>query len=73
MRGHGATIVGPSLKLAVFRAVYTEVNARLQTQALGLGEVKYLTAREAVTAAATNAKVVDRAWNLWVSEAEEGT
>src|SRR5213595_2280957 len=28
MRGHGAVVVGPSLKLAVFRAVYTEMNAR---------------------------------------------
>ena len=68
MRGHGATIVGPSLKLAVYRAVYTEVNARLQIEALGLGTVNYLTAAEAVAAAATNAKVVDRAWDLWVRE-----
>lgn len=72
MRGHGATIVGPDLKLAVFRAVYTEVNARLQIEALGLGKVNYLTPQEAIAAAATNAKVVDRAWDLWVREARGG-
>src|SRR6185295_5516520 len=28
MRGHGNVVVGPSLQHAVFRAIYTEVNAR---------------------------------------------
>src|SRR5580658_602810 len=31
MRGHGATVVGSSIKEAVFRAVYATVNAQLQT------------------------------------------
>src|SRR5262245_10116582 len=31
MRGHGSVAVGPSLPIAVFRAVYTEINAKLQT------------------------------------------
>jgi len=47
MRGHGDVTVGPSVKLAVFRAYYTEVNARLQAQAIGLGgPVTYLTPEE---------------------------
>ncbi|MFT4045826.1 MAG: class II aldolase/adducin family protein [Solimonas sp.] len=33
MRGHGATIVGSSVKEAVFRAVYTMINAQLQPKA----------------------------------------
>ena len=33
MRGHGMTVVGESIAEAVFRAVYTEVNARLQMNA----------------------------------------
>ena len=33
MRGHGDAVVGPSLQVAMFRAVYTEVNANLQMQA----------------------------------------
>lgn len=39
MRGHGATIVGNSLQQAVFRAVYAEVNARLEGEALRLGDL----------------------------------
>src|SRR5580692_6915762 len=32
MRGHGDVTVGPTVKMAVFRAYYTDVNARLQAQ-----------------------------------------
>ena len=34
MRGHGFTVIGPSIKDAVLRAVYTQQNARIQTTAL---------------------------------------
>src|SRR6202048_1492993 len=37
MRGHGDVAVGPSVKMAVFRAYYTDVNARLQARAVSLG------------------------------------
>ena len=37
MRGHGAVVVGASLPVVVFRSVYTEMNARLQAQAMALG------------------------------------
>ena len=44
MRGHGDVTVGPNVKMAVFRAYYTDVNAKLQSQAIALGgEVNYLT------------------------------
>src|SRR5947209_5221354 len=36
MRGHGMTIVGESIPEAVFRAIYTESNAKLQLQAANL-------------------------------------
>jgi ribulose-5-phosphate 4-epimerase/fuculose-1-phosphate aldolase len=66
MRGHGDVAVGPSVKGAVFRAYYTDVNARLQAQAVALGgEPKYLTPGEGVKADATNMVVIDRIWNLW--------
>ena len=32
MRGHGSTVVAPTLKQAVYRAVYAEVNARMQIE-----------------------------------------
>jgi len=65
MRGHGSTVVGASVRQAVFRAVYTEVNARLQSEALRLGAVTYLTEQEAELASATNDSQINRAWELW--------
>jgi HCOMODA/2-hydroxy-3-carboxy-muconic semialdehyde decarboxylase len=66
MRGHGDVTVGAAVKVAVFRAYYTDVNARLQSQAVALGgEPNYLTPGEGAKADATNLVVIDRIWNLW--------
>ena len=66
MRGHGDVTVGPTVKMAVFRAYYTDVNAKLQSQALALGgEPNYLTPGEGEKADKTNFAVIDRIWNLW--------
>jgi ribulose-5-phosphate 4-epimerase/fuculose-1-phosphate aldolase len=70
MRGHGSTVVGPTLRLAVFRAVYTEVNARVQLQAMQLGAVTYLTAEECAAATAGVGSQVNRAWNFWKAQAD---
>lgn len=70
MRGHGSTVVAPSLKLAVYRAVYAEVNAKLQLQALQLGEPEYLSEREAQAATASTEGQVERPWALWKAAAE---
>jgi ribulose-5-phosphate 4-epimerase/fuculose-1-phosphate aldolase len=68
MRGHGATVVAPTLREVVFRAVYTQVNAHMQYQAIQLGAVTYLTEAEAFASMVTNRGQIDRAWHLWVSE-----
>jgi len=68
MRGHGATVVAPTLKLAVFRAVYLELNARMQADAMRLGPVTFLNAAEAANASRANEGQVDRAWQLWRRE-----
>jgi HCOMODA/2-hydroxy-3-carboxy-muconic semialdehyde decarboxylase len=66
MRGHGDVVTGPTLPLAVFRAVYTEVDARLLQQAIALGgEVNTLTPEEGVLADKVNEAIVGRAWDLW--------
>jgi HCOMODA/2-hydroxy-3-carboxy-muconic semialdehyde decarboxylase len=66
MRGHGDVTVGPAVKVAVFRAYYTDINARLQSQAIALGgEINYLTPAEGAKADAVNLAVLDRVWNLW--------
>jgi ribulose-5-phosphate 4-epimerase/fuculose-1-phosphate aldolase len=70
MRGHGATVVGPTLPEAVYRGVYVDINARLQLQTIGLGPVNYLTEAEGRATAATNAGQVGRAWAMWKTQAE---
>jgi ribulose-5-phosphate 4-epimerase/fuculose-1-phosphate aldolase len=67
MRGHGAVAVGTSLPQVVFRSVYTEVNARLQAQAIALGggHVTYLSPEEAARAEASIAGTLGRPWELW--------
>lgn len=70
MRGHGSTTVAPSLKVAVYRAVYAEVNARMQLQAQQLGEPEFLTAEEAANTMETNEKQVERPWALWKAAAK---
>ena len=71
MRGHGFVAVGPSVPVAVYRAVYTEKNADLQQRAIALGgEVTYLDDEEARLAEATNRGVVGRPWELWKQQVE---
>jgi ribulose-5-phosphate 4-epimerase/fuculose-1-phosphate aldolase len=66
MRGHGDVAVGPTLPLAVFRAVYTEVNAKMQIQAVTLGgPIVALSPEEGVAADKVNAQISARAWDLW--------
>ncbi|HEX7928179.1 MAG TPA: class II aldolase/adducin family protein [bacterium] len=72
MRGHGSVAVGESVMEVVFRAVYTETNARLQSEAMKLGPVRFLTPGEAEAAAKTNKAIQPRAWELWKKKVEGG-
>lgn len=73
MRGHGAVVVAESLPAAVFRAVYTEMNARLQAQAMALGgPVTYLDDGEARLAAGSVGGTIPRPWELWRRKALGG-
>ena len=68
MRAHGSVACGPALQTAVFRAVYTEVNARIQhwTVALGGGgAMAVLDREEGRLADAVNETAGRRAWDLW--------
>ena len=71
MRGHGSVACGPTLQSAVFRAVYTEVNARIQHWAAALGgsaPIAALNAEEGRLADQVNQTAGMRAWNLWRSQ-----
>ena len=69
MRGHGGVVVGPTIQHAVARSVYMEVNARLQQQALALGQVTYLDPEEARKAEASVSGSYARPWELWKKKA----
>jgi len=66
MRGHGDVVVAGSVQMAVFRAYYTDANARLQSQAIALGTpVTYIEAEEGQKTDAVLQQVHLRAWDLW--------
>ena len=68
MRGHGDAVAGPDLKTAVFRAIYTEVNARLQMQAVALGgPINFLNQYEQA-----KSQNVDRPWDTWRKQVGAG-
>jgi HCOMODA/2-hydroxy-3-carboxy-muconic semialdehyde decarboxylase len=62
-------VVGASLQQAVYRAIYMELNARLQSEAMRLGRVNYLTPGEARAGAEVNDRMLHRPWELWKRKA----
>lgn len=65
LRGHGNVVVGTSIQQVVFRAYYTESNARLQSQAMAMGEIEFLSPGEAEAASWMNDVHLDRPWQVW--------
>jgi HCOMODA/2-hydroxy-3-carboxy-muconic semialdehyde decarboxylase len=76
LRGHGNIVVGPTLRIAIYRAIYTEANAQLLLQAKMLGgPITYLSPEEAEIMEGNQAKVRpghghDRTWEMWAAEAK---
>jgi len=75
MRAHGSVACGPTLQTAVFRAVYTEVNARIQHWTLALAAplkssaaMAVLDGEEGRLADVINQTAGMRAWDLWRSQ-----
>jgi len=68
LRAHGFVAVAPTLQSAVFRAIFTEVSARVQLQAATLGgPMAALDEEEGRKADAINLATVGRSWELWKS------
>ena len=68
LRAHGFVAVAPNLQSAVFRAIFTEVSARVQLQAAALGgDIAALDEEEGRKADAINLATVGRSWELWKS------
>jgi HCOMODA/2-hydroxy-3-carboxy-muconic semialdehyde decarboxylase len=75
MRGHGDVVVAPSVRKVVYRAIYTEANAKLLLQAKMLGgPITYLAPEEAALMDQEQARDrpmhgSDRTWEMWKQEA----
>jgi ribulose-5-phosphate 4-epimerase/fuculose-1-phosphate aldolase len=70
MRGHGSTVVGKSIREAVYTAIYLEVNAHLQLMASRLGNTKFLSRGEiekanSRLALAKPGEGFNRSWEYW--------
>ena len=70
MRGHGATVVGPSIPRVVGRSIFLALNATLQAQAMIMtqacgGPIAYLDPEEARLIEAREGYGLGRAWKAW--------
>ncbi len=73
MRGHGMTVIGDGVPEAVFRAIYTEMNARMQLQATQLeGPIEFLSEEEGRRSSVANRGTIERPWELWRKKALGG-
>ncbi|HXC33693.1 MAG TPA: class II aldolase/adducin family protein [Verrucomicrobiae bacterium] len=68
IRGHGFVAVGPSAQVVVYRAIYTQVNARVQAEAMKLGTPRFLSPGEAEKAQAVTEGTSGRPWELWKAQ-----
>ena len=70
MRGHGASVVGPTVPVVVGRSVYLELDARLQSQVLQFGDkVKYLSPEEVNLLMGGETARYERPWEMWKQKA----
>ncbi|MGH7105975.1 MAG: class II aldolase/adducin family protein [Acetobacteraceae bacterium] len=69
MRGHGFTTVGGSVREAVYNAINTVRNARIQAEAMSLGPVTYLTPGEATAVSRLHDAALDAGWQVWARQA----
>jgi ribulose-5-phosphate 4-epimerase/fuculose-1-phosphate aldolase len=65
LRGHGMAVAGTSIREAVFEAIYTQVNARIELEALKLGTPEFLNRFEV-----TRTERISRQWEEWAAHAE---
>jgi HCOMODA/2-hydroxy-3-carboxy-muconic semialdehyde decarboxylase len=71
MRGHGAAVVGATVREAVLASIYLELNARILLQTLAIGEPTPLSSAEIERSRATQLSALgaDRAWEYFCRRA----
>lgn len=82
MRGHGFTTLASSPEECIFRAIYTQDNAAIQTTSLALsavlsesaragnGGIQYLSEEEVTATTGMGQNAWTRAWSLWTREVQ---
>ena len=65
MRGHGMAVVAPSVRMVVLRAIYTQLNAKIEAGALKLGAPTFMNAAES-----SRTDPPERPWEIWAADAE---
>jgi len=72
LRGHGAVVVGHSIRQVCMLALYLEESARLQVEAMKLGEPKFVSQTEAERIAKRTFKPTstERAWEHFAHKAD---
>jgi hypothetical protein len=86
MKRHGFTTLGTNIPVAVFRALYTQTNAGIQTNALllqkavssenrsgakqNMGSLEFLSGKQARDCQLINEVTQERPWALWFREVE---
>ena len=72
MRGHGVTVVAPSIPRVVGRSIFLALNAKLQAQAMIMtqgGPIRYLDPEEVRLIEAREGYGLGRAWKAWKKRA----
>lgn len=82
MRGHGFTTIASSPEECIFRAIYTQDNAAIQTTSLALSAalpeslrggndgIQYLSEEEVTATTNMGQNSWTRAWSLWIREVQ---
>jgi HCOMODA/2-hydroxy-3-carboxy-muconic semialdehyde decarboxylase len=66
MRGHGMSVAAASVRLVVFMAIYTQINAEVLLSALHLGTPNFMDSAEIA-----RSDRPDRGWEAWAAEVRE--
>ena len=74
LRGHGAVVVGRSIREVCMLALFLEESARLQTEAMRLGTPMFMDREEAEKIAKRTFKPasVERAWDHFAAKCADG-
>lgn len=78
LKGHGANVVGESVREAIALTMHLVTNARHQLDAENLGSPSYFTEPEEMLEATTNdivlkSRTIDRVWDYHVNRLEDST